>query len=315
MTRRAARPTGCWRIAAQSAHGVYFCLLRAMEGTMDIPALPYIDDDLIDELWMGLKQDGIPIERIDTAKAHLSAKAKFGLGKVLEWLVTDLKTELDAGVAGERATKIAYAATARLPLLVELLPSVRHIALEQHDLIAALKPHDFIDINCPALSFALLPRFGDYLHVQAMNALGQADTSELAEKPSLTDIGTFAQKFSTLNAAYSFHARLSVEDRTDALFRLNDQFPLFLINMMCLCEDNMVLAAALADRDLSRSNPNDSVVSLIVACFKKAKLKINALSFIGRLRLFGRVLCNDIEDDAGLMTRMVAIEPITLSVG
>jgi hypothetical protein len=285
-----------------------------MERTVDIPALPYIDDDLVDELWMGLKQDGIPIERIDTAKAHLSAKAKFGLGKVLEWLVTELKSELDAGVAGERATKIAYAATARLPLLLELLPSIKHIALEQHDLIAALKPHDFIDINCPALSFALLPRFGDYLHVQAMDALSQADTSEPAERPSIQDISKLAEKFSTLNAAYSFHARLSVEDRTNALFRLNDQFFPFLINMMCLCEHNTVLAAALADGELSRSNPDESVASLIVACFKKTRLKINALSFIGRLKLFGRVLCNDIEDDAGLVTRMVAVEPITLSV-
>jgi hypothetical protein len=114
---------------------------------MEIPALSYIDDELVDELWMLLKQDGIPVERLDKAEAHLSAKVKFGLGKVLTWLVSDLKGELGAQVAGERGTKIAYAAPVRLLLLLELLPSIKHFALEQHDLIAVLKAGDFIDVN------------------------------------------------------------------------------------------------------------------------------------------------------------------------
>jgi hypothetical protein len=57
---------------------------------------------------------------------------------------------------------------------------------------------------------------------------------------------------------------------------------------------------------------------LVVACFNSDKVKPNlaAMSAIGPARLFGRVLCNVLEDNSQSKfgTRMITVHPIKLSV-
>ena len=59
--------------------------------------------------------------------------------------------------------------------------------------------------------------------------------------------------------------------------------------------------------------------TLMVAYFEREIMKRNALPSTGRACLFGRVLSNELENDEdnadGALTRMITVQPITLSVG
>jgi hypothetical protein len=53
---------------------------------MALPAYSYIDGVEIDDLWMRLKRDGVPTERLNKATAEVSGKVSLGLGKLINWL-------------------------------------------------------------------------------------------------------------------------------------------------------------------------------------------------------------------------------------
>jgi hypothetical protein len=217
-----------------------------------IPTLAYIDGEVIDELWMNLKRDGVAIERLNKAKAVVSGKVTFGVGNLISWLVSDLKGELSGQVDGEETVKRTYAAPFRLLLLLELLPDLKSMKLEDHDILAQLKPNDLVDVDCPRILMLPLPKLGDFAHITLASELmeeqlGQADLTpkdraELAEK--------HFNKFSVLPTAFSFWLRLHRDDEKEDkdLARLNHHYPEIVMNMMSLSRDDLILGIAIAER-------------------------------------------------------------------
>jgi len=175
---------------------------------MGVPTLAYIDGGLIDELWMLLKRDGVPTERLNKAKAAVSGKVSYslGAGHLVSWLIGDLKGEAGGQLDGEETVKTTYAAPARLLLIQELLSSIRYAKLEQHDAIAHLTVNDFVDIECPALSLTLLPRYGDYAHICMANELAEERSGhdDVTPRDRYELVAKHVEKFSTQSTAFSF---------------------------------------------------------------------------------------------------------------
>ncbi len=345
---------------------------------MNVHALSYIDDALIDEIWMVLKRDGIPVERLNDAKAKVSGKAKFGLGHLWNWLIGDLEATVEGETALGQSTKTAYAAPYRLLLVLELVPKIKHFALEQHDASETLEPGDFVNVSCPALQLVLLPRIGDYWHFMLATGLAQqldggSDAGPAAQQQQVKSALKYIEKFSSYNRAFSYWSQLEESEPNTALGRLSAHHHETMLGMLGMCNDDLILGTSLARRPEApqtaiRENPGeppledmlDDVFSgilpqtgdrrrraterqaeaarrqqkmvselnarcdtLLATCFEQQKMKLNvaALSSAGRVHLFGRVLGNVLESDPKILrtrpntTRMITVQPITLSVG
>ena len=217
---------------------------------MELPTLSYIDGTLIDEVWMRLKKDGIQQERLNKAKATVTAKAKFGLGKLLSGLHGDITGELGGTLGGEETVKTTYAAPFRLVILRDLL-GLTAIELDQHDQVANLRAGDFVEMTCPHLSLALLPRFGDFAHISlAFDLLTEHTKDENFTSKDLNDLfSEHILKFSAHPRATAFVQLLEQEDeRNGPISRFHKQYSERLKSMMRLCSDNMIIGASLALR-------------------------------------------------------------------
>jgi len=217
---------------------------------MTIPAYSYIDDVEIDDLWMRLKRDGVDIERIKKAKNEVSGKAKVGLGKLINLLAGDLTAEAGAKIAREETVKTTYAAPIRLLLLQELLEPFKRVKLEDHDAVEKLQPNEFVEVNCPALDVALLPRFGDFGYIDVANEVikEQSKDDDITPAQHAELVLDHVKEFAKQSSALSFWVRL-IQEHEGALARLQRCYPGALMNYMSICRDDLSVGASLALRE------------------------------------------------------------------
>ncbi len=108
----------------------------------------FLNDALVDEVWMSIKRDGIETERVKAATAKVSAKAKFGLGKLWSWLASDLNMEVNAGADITHTTKLQSTSFLRALLIPELLENVVHGANLDQDLLEKHRTGTFVNFEC-----------------------------------------------------------------------------------------------------------------------------------------------------------------------
>ena len=122
----------------------------------------FLDELLVDDLWTLAKRDGMVIEKVKEASAKVGGKAKFGLGKLWQWMTADLEAELTAEASGKYSQKLAFTSVFRALILPELIDGIARISNKQGS-IEKLKQGDFVEIELDTLELVPLPTFGGFL--------------------------------------------------------------------------------------------------------------------------------------------------------
>jgi hypothetical protein len=263
----------------------------------NLPMTVYLDDREVDALWMALKRDGIPTERVKKAQAHVSAKAKFGLGKFLSSLVADLESEIATGASAESSVKVAYASPLRLLLLLELIHDIKRCSLEERSEIQALRTANFVDLTCPGMSFAPVPRLGSYLF-QHLLRIFRDDTDDDIKRSDL--IGMLEKITTEHGSSFSFAMLTDEDNLADERFhKLATKYSDEMFRVLQTSEDTWALGI---------SHANDA---LLMSVFEQEKLKSNVAALIGdeHVRLFGRVVANKTRN-----SHFLSVAPIALMI-
>src|SRR5580765_8762265 len=139
------------------------------------PISLFLDEQLVDELWTLAKREGIEIE------TKLGAKAKFGAGKLWQWMTAELKAELQGEGSGKFSRKLQITSVFRALVLPELIKDIARVGNGDSTSIDELEHGDFLEVQASTLELTPLPTFAAYIRQIAMLGVGneQEGKSEL----------------------------------------------------------------------------------------------------------------------------------------
>lgn len=238
----------------------------------------YLDESLVDELWTLAKRDGTVVEKVKEASAKVGGKAKFGLGKLWQWMTADIEAELSGELSGKYSQKLAYTSVFRALILPELIADIARISDRQTS-VGELDHGDFVEIELDTVELVPLPTFAGFLK-QAILSGVEDDQADERAAVNFERARSFAETLTGAERALTFYMRATGDYKSPLLERLYNKSPDELFNALCMSKDDHVLA-------LMESGSGISVLSVL----EERYLKRNLAAFTVRrpMRVFGRV--------------------------
>jgi hypothetical protein len=245
--------------------------------TTSQPTFLYLDDSLVDETWVALKQDGIAQERVKEASAKLTAGGKFGLGKLWGWLASDLEVGVKAEALEGSSEKIVYPPFLRAILLPELILGVSSEIGPEHGVAREVQIGSFVNVGCSRSFLVQLPTLADNFRFQSV--LAGADATDDGQ-------GLFQtlEKLASLKNAFAMNRQFYDDDGELTLIgRLCDQLSNEMQNAMAMSEDDQVLLVSVEGDDAPRQ--------IVFAILEKGSIRRHLAGFTGnrRIRIFGKI--------------------------
>src|ERR1700743_358781 len=212
-----------------------------------LPNYVYLNEQLIDETWM-YYEPGLTESVIRDIGAKVEAKAKVGMPKFLQWLVTDSQIEAKAGGDYKTSKKVTHPSFLRSLLLTEMIEDVLTGKGSNAQAIAQQPIGTFIDVECHTPLFLNIPAFADF--VFGSQLIDYAN-SVVDDKPDI--FISAVEKMTNSKSAFTLSAMLKSDDDLRPTYEamLGE-----LTNAMILSKDDLTLAwANLAGRQtrLTRS--------------------------------------------------------------
>lgn len=259
------------------------------------PIFIFLNEVLVDEIWTLFKRDGIPIEKVKSATGKVAVKAKFGLGKLLEWLAADITTEASLSGEGTISQKVNYTSFLRALMLPEIIDSIYQETNPSKIALQNLPVGTFIDIECTHLSFLPIPTYSSYMRQVLMSAIDEQKEESTDVTLSLIEKATASQKSLTLNALlYNEHGNTPLGDLWHDLL---DEVS----NALTMSNDDQFML-------VSQVLNADSKV-LVVSFVEEKFIKKNLAGFSGNrpIQVFGRTVYSKELENTGLVLGIDAI--------
>jgi hypothetical protein len=259
----------------------------------------FLDENLVDDLWTLAKRDGLLVEKVREASTKIAAKAKFGLGKLWQWMTADLEAELSAEAAGTISQKLQYTSIFRSMLLTELIGDVVRVGGQEGCPIDELAHGVFVEMETETLELAPLPTLAGFLRLTALFGAG-------GEKPDLDFDKTisYLEKLTSAQRALSFQLRLAEDGGAPLIARLFETSTEEVFNALCMSNDDHVLGVSELSID---ETTNVTVFAVLEERFLKRNLAVFA---VGRaIRIFGRVAYYKKDPN------ILGIQPVSIALG
>jgi hypothetical protein len=265
----------------------------------------FLNDALVDEVWMSIKRDGIETDRVKAATAKVSAKAKFGLGKLWSWLASDLNMEINAAADITHTTTLRSTSFLRALLIPELLENVVHGANLDQDSLKKHRTGTFVNFECTHCHLVPIPTMDEFLrHRLIIEAVGAMHDSD---PPDSSRVFEQIEKQTSLKKAMVFSNLLEPDDdahpsQLGLLFNeLTDEFT----NAMIMSNNDQVLFLS----TLTGAEPAVFITSFLA----EEKIRRNLAGFTGNrpATIFGKLASGRLASDG---TPVVGIDAISISL-
>ncbi len=263
------------------------------------PIYLFLNELLVDEVWISVKRDGIPAERVRDATAKMSATVKFGLGHLWTWLASDLAIEATPELAGSQSNKVLFTPFLRALLLPELLPdTVTASSLAVEDL-EGLSIGTFLDVECDQSLLIQIPTLSDYYRAMILSQdSGESDKQELIAQ------------FEKLTAARKAFALIHLleddqEDKPSFFAPIFNELLGEFTNAMAMSND---------DQNLLISQLKGRSDTLVMSFLEEKYVRRNLAGYTGQrpVRVFGKLASRRKgSDDTGLI---IGVEAISIAL-
>jgi hypothetical protein len=265
----------------------------------------FLNDALVDEVWMSIKRDGIETERVKEATAKVSAKAKFGLGKLWSWLASDLNMEINAAADITHTTTLQSTSFLRALLIPELLENVVRGGNLDQDLLKKHRIGTFVNFECTHSHLVPIPTMDEFLRQRMV--IDAAAAMPNSDPPDSSRLFELIEKQTSLKKAMVFSNLLEPDDdaqpsQLGLLFNeLTDEFT----NAMIMSNNDQVLFLS----TLTGAEPAVFVISFLA----EEKLRRNLAGFTGNrpATIFGKLASRRHASDG---TPVVGIDAISISL-
>jgi hypothetical protein len=243
----------------------------------------FLEESLVDDLWTIARRDGTTMEKVKEAATKVGGKAKFGVGKLWQWMTADMQAELAVEGSGKYSQKIQFSSVFRALMLPDLLDDIARVSSTEGSL-QDLSLGGFVEIEADTLELVPLPTFAGYIRQMTMAGAGEG-TDEDKSPIDFDKIASFAEKFTAMERALTFHYRANDEDNgpPTLLHRLYNEGSEELFNALCMSKDDHVLALL----EFSIDNSRVIVFSVVEERYLKRNLAVFTVK--RPVRIFGRV--------------------------
>jgi hypothetical protein len=253
-----------------------------MFATNEIPF--FLDVEFIDELWVRLRREGVPEEKLVEASSKVSAKAKLGgLGKLWDILLPDVSAELSGEINRKESEKLVLPAMLRALLIPELIQEVVHISAQdgKDDFDNPTELGMFAKITCQNAAITPLPTFSSYIRQMAYSSASEVNVE--SEALGIESALKLVDSATSMGRALTFAMRTDDQSGDRVLADLKNIDSDEILNALCASNDDLSLIASRA-----RIAGGDCIVFSVV---DEKFLRRNMAAFIGNrgISYFGQV--------------------------
>lgn len=269
------------------------------------PIIVYLNEDLVDEVWAIVKQDGVPSKKTKELEKKFNINMKGKSGNIFKVLIADLSAESSTEMSSKTLIESKFLPLLRLLLLKEIMPDIKDISYDKVQELD-ITNSNFINIRLSSLYFLSLPSYSDFLILQLL--------SNLKDYNEPIDIIENYKKLNYNNRTFQFYMLLNNDEQKQIFSQIGQIFQQELHNALTLNKNDLVLGA-------SRIGDNQDPVFTLTICDEK-NLRRGPASFTTNqpVEIFGRLATQQICHDKMSLSRysfksakMIGIEPIAIS--
>jgi len=269
----------------------------------------FVNEALVDELWTILKREGLPLEKVREVSAKVAGTAKFGLGKLWQWMATDSGAELKAEAEGKTSQTFQYTSAFRALLLPELLPEICKLHISDAERVKKLMVGNFVEITCDSIDLVPVPTLADFIRQYLFQESGKAQDEAESKDGAESDVGferafSVLEKYTSARRAFTFMNRLDGFFESKALKRLFDGESSEMLNALSTSNDDHTLALT-----ISSDYGGTLVFSMLDERFLRRSLGV--FSGNRQIRIFGNVAYLG---TGTLSCLLLGIQPISVSL-